>query len=78
MKIEKIYYVLVKVINNEFVYLTEEYTFLNDIRYALKLNDEITASYIKDSYEDNIEEQFGYKTGVYESNLVIIPVKITY
>lgn len=72
MKIENEVYVLTKEVNGESVYLTDGrfgYELDNDIRCALKAVNKITASYIREDFEDETKMP---------SNLRVMPLKVTY
>lgn len=77
MNIAKNYYVIMKVgnmdINNETVYVTDNdcSKFTNDIISATKFADRFTALVCKQDYD--LHENHSY-----ESDMQIIPVKITY
>lgn len=75
MKIENTYYVLMKLgnieIDKETAYLDSDYGFTNNIQEALKAGNRRTALEVKHNYEvDNNHS--------YESDLKIVPLKITY
>lgn len=75
MKIENTYYVLMKLgnieINKETAYLNSDYGFTNKIQEALKAGNRRTVLDVKHAYEvDNNHS--------YESDLKIVPLKITY
>ena len=76
MKIEKTHYVIMKQgninINNETVFINDaEDGFTNDILLATKFKGSKTALYFKQNYDMT-------KNNGYESDLQIIPVKVTY
>ena len=75
MTIENTCYVLMKIgnieINDETVFLGDDDTFTNDIKAAVKAANRITALTIKNGYEIN-------KNHCYESDLKIVPLKVTY
>lgn len=75
MRIEDIYYVFMKVgnieIGDETVYLNSDYEFTNDIREALKAVNRTTALDVKRNYEET-------KNHNYESDLKIVPLKVTH
>lgn len=75
MKIENKYYVLMKVgnieIDEETAYLDSDYSFTNDIQTALRAANRRTALEVKHNYEVD-------KNHSYESDLKIVPLKITY
>ena len=75
MKIENKYYVLMKIgnieIDEETVYLDSDYSFTNDIQKALRAANRRAALEVKYNYEVD-------KNRSYESDLKIIPLKITY
>ena len=75
MKTENTYYVIMKIGNIEVdegtVYLTSDYKFTNDICEALKATNRRTALEIKHDYD--VEKNHNY-----ESDLKIIPLKVTY
>lgn len=75
MKIENIYYVLMKIgnieIDDETVYLTSDYKFTNDICESLKAANRRTALEVKHNYE--VTENHSY-----ECDLKIVPLKITH
>ena len=63
--IEKKYYVLATILNDEALYLTEKYGFDNDISVALKAKNIITARFIRDELELK-----------HKCHLYIIPLKV--
>ena len=65
--IEKECYVLVTILNDEALYLTEKYGFDNDISVALKAKNIITARFIRTELELK-----------HKCHLDIIPLKVTY
>ena len=67
MKIEKEYYVLATMLNDEVLYLTEKYGFDNDVSMALKAKNIITARFLREEIE--LKHKF---------HLNIIPIKVTY
>lgn len=75
MKIENKDYVLMKIgnieLDEETAYLDSDYGFTNDIQKALRAANRRTALEVKHDYEVN-------KNHSYESNLKIVPLKITY
>jgi hypothetical protein len=75
MKIENVQYVIMKIGNIEFngetAYLAPDYNFTNDIKQATKAANRRTALELKHSYE--VEKNHNY-----ESDLKIVPLKITY
>ena len=75
MKIVDTHYVIMKIgnmeIDEETVYLDSDYNFTNDIHQALKAMNRRTALDVKHDYETD-------KNRSYESDLKVIPLKITY
>lgn len=75
MKIIDTHYVIMKIGNIEIdektVYLTSDYEFTNDVRKALKAVNRTTALDVKHYYEEA-------KNRSYESDLKIVPLKVTY
>ena len=72
MKVEDNLYILTSEIRGETMYLIDDYDgydYSFDIRKALKATNKVTASLVKDAYEDEL----GFK-----SDLRIVPLKITY
>ena len=78
MKIENEVYILAKQSDDGIWYLTDEYGFDNDIRCALKCKNKITATYVRDDFEQEITSKVKDKDWSYKSNLYIVPLKITY
>lgn len=75
MKIVDTYYVLMKIgnieIDEETVYLDSDYNFTNDIHNALRAVNRRTALDVKHDYETD-------KNRSYESDLKVVPLKVTY
>lgn len=75
MKIVDTHYVIMKIgnmeIDEETVYLDSDYNFTNDIHKALKAMSRKTALDVKYDYETD-------KNRSYESDLKIVPLKISY
>lgn len=75
MKIENTSYVLMRIGDIEFdkgiVYLDSDYNFTSDIREALKASNRRTALDVKHNYEVSQNHS-------YESDLKIVPLKITH
>ena len=67
MNIEKEYYVLTTVVNGEVLYLTEKYSFDNDITVALKAKNILVARFLREDIE--LKRRCCLK---------IIPIKVTY
>lgn len=73
MRVEDNVYILTSEIRGETMYLIDAYDgydYSFDIRNALKAANKVTASLIKDAYEDEL--------GGAKSDLRIVPLKITY
>lgn len=75
MKIENVSYVIMKIGNIEFngetAYLAPNFDFTNDIQKATKAANRRTALELKHDYEVS-------KNHSYESDLKIVPLRITY
>ena len=67
MKIEKECYVLITILNDEALFLTEKHGFDKDISEALKAKNIITARFIRNELEIK-----------HKCHLDIIPLKVTY